>query len=142
MAATIACSPKGNEFSSYRQLPDDGWKYGDTIVFTPELADSVATGRLDLALLHSNEYTYSNLWLEMTIADSISSHRDTINIIMADRLGRWLGRGIGTDFQPSMTVADTITLSRDQRIIVRHIMRSDRLTDIERIGICFTPHKL
>lgn len=137
-AVCAGCSPAGNSFSSYEFLPQDGWRYGDTIVFRPEMADSTATGVLTLSLRHTNDYAYSNLWLEVSVRDSLGQTTDTVNVVMADRLGRWLGRGIGTDFQPSDTIAPRIRLNRGSEIRVRHIMRVDNLTDVEQIGIAFT----
>lgn len=142
-AATVCagCSPAGNSFSSYEFLPQDGWRYGDTIVFRPEMADSTATGELTLSLRHTNDYAYSNLWLEVSVRDSSRQFTDTINVVLADRLGRWLGRGIGTDFQSTDTIAPRIRMNRDTEIRVRHIMRVDNLTDVEQIGIAFTEEK-
>lgn len=142
-AATVCagCSPAGNSFSSYEFLPQDGWRYGDIIEFRPEMADSTATGVLTLSLRHTNDYAYSNLWLEVSVRDSSQQFTDTINVVMADRLGRWLGRGIGTDFQSTDTIAQRIRMNRGTEIKVRHIMRVDNLTDVEQIGIAFTEEK-
>lgn len=142
-AATICtgCSPAGNSFSNYEFLPQDGWHYGDTIVFRPEIADSTAIGVLTLSLRHTNDYAYSNLWLEVSVRDSSRQLTDTFNVVMADRLGRWLGRGIGTDFQSTDTIAPRIRVNRDTEIRVRHIMRVDNVRDVEQIGIVFTEEK-
>lgn len=133
-----SCQKMGdNDYSEFINLPDNGWVYGDTLSFQPVLADSAAMGELVLALRHTNDYIYSNIFLEITITDSITTTRDTLTISLADDIGRWLGRGIGTDYQVSDTVSSKITLRRPISIDVRHVMRTDILKDIKQLGISF-----
>ena len=134
---TTSCKPEANTMDSFVAVDTDGWAYGDTLVFVPELADSAATGRLSIAVCHDNRYRYANLWLEVVITDSLSTRTDTVNITLADQMGRWQGRGIGTDFQLSAPVKTDLTLRRPATFSVRHIMRDDRLAGIQRIGMIF-----
>lgn len=132
------CRMGPNDYSEYHSLDDEGWRYGELLryEFMPE--DSIVTGDLALSLRHTNDYIYSNIFLEVTIADSLSTVRDTLAITLADDFGRWNGRGIGTDFRISDTIAKGITYRRPVAISVRHIMRDEILKDIEQVGISFT----
>lgn len=136
-AVLCGCTPGRNDFSSYEFISHDGWLYGDTLRFSTEFKDSVVSGMLTVSLRHTNDYLFSNIWLEVTTADSISARIDTLNIVMADDLGRWHGQGIGTDFQITDTLFESITLHRPVSVKVRHIMRLDRLEDIEQVGVAF-----
>lgn len=135
--AMTACRPKVNDFSEYRNLPTEGWRYNEPLVFYLEPADSAAVGSLTVGLRHSNQFLYSNLWLEVTMTDSLQALVDTVNIQVADRLGHWLGRGIGTDFQLSDTLWRDIVIHRPVEVAVRHIMRDDHLQGIEQLGVTF-----
>lgn len=135
--AMTACRPKVNDFSEYRNLPAEGWPYDEPLVFAPHPVDSAAIGSLTVGLRHSNQFLYSNLWLEVTIGDSLHEIVDTVNIQVADRLGHWLGRGIGTDFQLSDTIWHDIAIHRPVNVAVRHIMRDDLLQGIEQLGVTF-----
>lgn len=126
-----------NDFSQYHDISPDGWCYGDSLKYHFTPADSVVTGDIALSLRHTNDYIYSNIYLEVTVTDSLSTHCDTLAITLADDFGRWYGRGIGTDFQVSDTVARNATLHRPVDIAVRHVMRDDRLRNIEQVGISF-----
>lgn len=141
MTVTAACAPDPNAASEYRFIDPDGWAYGDTLTYTPAITDSVSRGTIAVSLNHTASYPYANLWLEMTVTDSVAASRDTVEISFADPLGRWLGRGIGTDFQLSDTLPRSITLRQGSVITLRHIMRADTIADIDRIGISFTPEK-
>lgn len=136
-----SCSPGHNTYSEFRNLPQEGWAYNDTIQFIPTITDSVAQGDLSIALRHNNNYHYSNLWLEInhTINDS-TIKRDTVNITLADVYGKWHGKGIGPSFQIEKLVSKNLKINKGDFFSVRHIMRVDTLQDIEQIGLFFIPN--
>lgn len=138
IALTAGCKRRVNDFAEFADISPDGWMYGDVVEFNPEPGDSVCHGSLVLSVRHTNLYLYSNLWLEITIADSLSTRVDTVGVTLADPMGNWQGRGIGTDFEAVDTLDADITLHRPVRLSVRHIMRDDCLDDIERIGLTFS----
>lgn len=137
-----ACSAPDNDYSAFSTVDPDGWKYGRTFVYRPEIADSLASGTLLVMARHSNDYPYRNLWLEVSYQQlhpdsTISFRRDTVNIPLADLYGNWLGTGLGTSFQATDTVSTDFQLISGAPIRVRHIMRQDLLPAIEQIGIIF-----
>ena len=130
--------PGHNDYSDFKQLPDNRWIYGDTLTFTPDINDSIASGMLIVAVRHNNTYPYSNLWLEVTYPTSPTDvKRDTINLQLADIYGRWHGKGFGAGYQYADTVSKNVTLFNHQPITVRHVMRIDTLPDIELLGVTF-----
>lgn len=138
-----SCAIDRNEYSEFKDIPIDGWKYDDTLIFTPQLNDSVAIGVLEIALRHNNDYLYSNLWLEVsycTAIDSMIAVVDTLNIELADIYGKWHGSGSGMLYQLSDSIATECLLKSGVPIKVRHIMRDDNLTGIEQVGITFIPN--
>lgn len=137
LAVMSGCRMDPNDFSEYRTIDDEGWAYGDTLKYNFVPRDSVVNGALSLSLRHTNDYIYSNIYLEVTVADSLTMRRDTLAIRLADDFGRWYGRGIGTDFQVSDTIDRDITLRRPVTIGVRHVMRDAMLKDIEQVGVSF-----
>lgn len=138
MAIMPACAPGPDDFSGYRNIDPHGWVYGDTISFVPALTDSVASGSLTLMLRHTGSYLYSNLWIELQRHGADTVMVDTFNIQVADIYGRWLGTGPGVAFQLTDTLMPSVTLTRGDTLVLRHIMRSDTLPDIEQIGLAFS----
>jgi gliding motility-associated lipoprotein GldH len=132
-----ACALRHNDYSEFKDIDSEGWQYGDTLTFKPTITDSLADGKLMLAVRHSNAYQYANLWLEISypMADTIIA--DTINVKLADVYGRWYGKGLGVSFQKSDTLSRNFKLHRDTPIKLRHIMRVDTLSAIEQVGITF-----
>lgn len=138
LSVMTACKMGPNDYSEYHTLGEDGWRYGEFLRYEFIPQDSIVTGDLALSLRHTNDYIYSNIYLEVTIADSLSTSRDTLAITLADDFGRWKGRGIGTDFQVSDTIAKRVAYRRPVEISVRHIMRDEVLENIEQVGVSFT----
>lgn len=136
-AVVIACSGVTGDSSEFRQLPEEGWKYGDTLRFTDSSNDSLATNRrIKLAIRHDNEYPYSNLWLEASYVDAEGrQHRDTVEMQLADVYGHWLGMGIGSSYQQEATVNPSVNLPPKSDVNIRHIMRVDTLCGLQQVGV-------
>ena len=133
-----ACVSGQNDFCEFRQLPEEGWAYGDTLCFTPQFADSTVTSVPVIALRHNNSYPYSNLWLELSRVNTDSTvTRDTVNVRLADIYGRWQGKGFGASYQYADTLVTVAPIPSGQTVTLRHIMRVDTLHDIEQLGILF-----
>lgn len=134
MALTlVSCGTGPGEFSRWHQLPDEGWPYGDTVRFLADTSATTATlGTLSVAVNHSNDYPYSNLWLEVTT----SRTRDTVEIVLADVYGKWQGHGFGPSYQLEREIGLRIQ-DPGKPVSIRHIMRLDTLTGIEKIGVKF-----
>lgn len=136
------CLHRPNDYSAFADIPDDGWPYGKTFLFLPQIEDSAACGSLAVAVRHTNAYPYANLILEVVAQQpdgngGVAFRTDTLNITLADNSGHWLGRGLGTSFQLTDTLAARFTLLDGSPVRVRHIMRDDCLRHIEQVGIIF-----
>lgn len=138
--STVACT--GGESSRFNTLPEQGWAYPDTLIFqqlTDTAGDAIPTiGELALTIRHTNAYLYSNIWLEVSYTDtSASQHTDTLSVELCDVYGRWYGKGAGSLFQIERIVNPHVALRPGSEVKVRHIMRVDTLTGVERIGMAF-----
>lgn len=125
------------ETGEFHSVDADGWKYGDTLSFNIEAPDSVICGDIAIVVRHTAAYPYSNIWLELNYPQSDRIVSDSINVVLADNFGNWLGRGAGLSFQRADTIVRNISLTTPSEITLRHIMRVDNLTDIEQIGVIF-----
>lgn len=134
-----ACLPDRADHAVFTAIDPEGWVYGDTLALTPEIDDSVAEGRIVVAVRHTDGYIYRNLWLEMSVPQGDTVIADTLNISLADIYGKWYGTGMGVSYMASDTLPGRYRLMRGQPVALRHIMRSDTLHDIEQIGLVFIP---
>lgn len=139
LLGTNSCEAPGNDYAEYADLPEKGWKYGDTLRFTPVHPDSLCRGRLVVGVRHQSSFPYTSLWLETTVEDGTHRKTDTLEIQLADSFGSWTGRGIGASFQVADTVAGSFLHRSGSPVKVRHIMRADTLPGVTQVGIFFIP---
>ncbi len=143
LLATGACSRHANDYSAFSTIPPEGWKYGTALLYMPQTEDSIACGTLSIIVRHSNLYPYRNLYLEVTSQQpapngQITFRADTLNIMLANELGEWLGHGSGVTFQHADTLSSHFQLLSGAPLRVRHIMRDPLVEGIEQIGFTFT----
>lgn len=133
-----ACDFRSDNYSEYRRLPQEGWRYSDTLTFRPQHLDSLSEGRFVVAVTHGEAYPYTSVWLEVTSNESGRTRRDTAHIRLADRYGNWTGQGIAGAYQAT----DTLPITRHPSlspVTVRQIMRTDTLRGLTQIGLFFKP---
>lgn len=131
-----------NYFSAFTAFPRGEWEYASPSKFRVDtLRDSISRGgTLLLSMRHTSGYEYGNIWLELSYPVNDSTVRaDTFNIVLADDYGHWLGRGLGPSVQVTDTLSRNFTIRKGETITLRHIMRTDTLSDIEQVGIVFLP---
>lgn len=128
-----ACSYNPNDYSCFATLDTNGWTDDETIVFLPEIQDSIAEGSLNVLIRHTNDYPYSNLWVEMKTA----LHIDTLCINLADIYGNWFGTGTGASYQLKDVALSPFVFRTGDSICIRHIMRPESISGLEQIGIIF-----
>jgi len=122
-------------YSAFRAIDPEGWRYTDTLVFPLASMTDTALCRGDVIVTvrHSNDYPYSNIWLEIITPQGAQSR----SMELADVYGRWYGRGMGLTFERTDTLLRGVELGPDDTLRLHHNMRVDTLPAIEQIGVFF-----
>ena len=93
---------------------------------------------ISVELTHNVGYQYNNLFLvlEHTLQDSIPT-RDTMEFVLVDDFGKWLGAGNGPTRQLSQLYKTNIKIDTalHNEITIRHAMQNLKLKGIEKIGL-------
>jgi gliding motility-associated lipoprotein GldH len=86
---------QGIIFDNNKSLENDVWKSDQIIRFDVPLEDTVNIYKFYLNLRNSTSYRYANIFLfiNSTFPDGTQA-RDTVECILADPSGRWMGKGI------------------------------------------------
>lgn len=139
-----ACSPGTRDYSCWDNIPESGWVYGDSVLLLPiDTAlpdnDSIVNAAIGVALRHGSDYEYSDVWLEVTFHGDGYMTRDTVNILLADSYGRWLGSGFGASYQKEVVINPSSVIDVTRLVEIRHIMNVDTLRGIEQIGVTVSP---
>lgn len=89
-----ACSPKPL-YDDTKKVTGSVWNAGEKIQFEVPVDDTVNIYQFFLSLRHSTDYRYANVFffINTTFPDGKTA-RDTVECILADRQGKWLGSGI------------------------------------------------
>ena len=75
LLALDSCSGIRNDYSEYQRLPGEGWRYGDTLFFTPVHTDTVCRGNFVVAIRYDGNYPYSDLWIEVGVPSAVNGSR-------------------------------------------------------------------
>ncbi len=83
-------------FEQYIEVENSTWKKEDVAKFNVNVTDTINPHNLYINVRNKGDYPYSNLYLFVTIQGPDGGQsRDTVNCVLADKRGKWLGKGIG-----------------------------------------------
>lgn len=95
MLLTISCN-RGTYFADTVKMEGETWSMFDPCKFTCMVDDTIRVFNIDLSVRTSTKYPYRNLYLfVVTSFPSGSTVTDTIQVMLANEKGDWLGRGAG-----------------------------------------------
>ena len=132
------CRFAPNEMQEYRHLDGKGWYVDSLVRVSLSVIDTAGAYDLCVGLRYTDDYRYSNLWLFITTVspDSVQT-TDTLNCVLADEYGRWLGAGIGVLMQQEIPFKSSFRFDKSGiwHIIVQQGMRDSSLVGITDIGV-------
>ncbi len=84
-------------FDDIHEISSVGWNANDKLIFRVPVNDISGSYNIYLHIRNSNDYEYSNLWLFLTTTSPGGiSMTDTVEFVLADPSGQWLGSGLGS----------------------------------------------
>lgn len=82
-------------YDHFVSIENSSWEWDEQIDFSFDISDTTQLHNIYVRLRHTTEYPLSNLYMFVSIAGpSDQSIRDTINFILAENSGKWIGSGI------------------------------------------------
>ncbi len=134
----LACTDS-KTIRDFHSISSEGWYKRSAELFAVQVRDTLACYDVAVNIRHDTHFRYQDLWLYVSYAtpfsDSVSC--DTVKIPIADKNGRWLGKGWGSLYQVSASLRNPLTVLRGDSAIlsVRPAMKDDYLKGITEIGI-------
>lgn len=124
-------------------IPEQVWQSSNRLVHEVVVTDTVQTYDFYLNIRIGADYAFSNMYMFIgTEFPDGRSVRDTVELILADRKGRWLGKGLGDIrdnrilFKPKVRFPRTGTY----RFNMEQGMRKEQLDNVYDIGVSIVPH--
>jgi gliding motility-associated lipoprotein GldH len=90
-----SCDPAGY-YDKFADTGDGSWTWDENQIFSLNVEDTLQPYNVYLNIRHTKEYPRSNLYVFLSITGpNNSTTRDTVNIPIADKRGKWYGDGFG-----------------------------------------------
>ena len=125
-------------YDKFKDIPDGLWNRTEFIKFDVEIDDTTAVYNVFINLRHTGNYKFSNVYFFLsTIYPDKKISRDTVDCLLADEKGKWLGKGLG-DLKDNQFMLKRNVYFRQKGIYTfefEQAMRVDKLEGIESIGI-------
>ena len=119
-------------------IPEVGWHKDSLVYFQVNIDDSTGLYNFYINLRHSDSYRNSNFYLFLNSRlPNNQITRDTIELILADRTGKWLGNGFGSIKDNQILVRKNLRfpLTGEYLFSIEQGMRTETLVGITDIGI-------
>ncbi|HRP61285.1 MAG TPA: gliding motility lipoprotein GldH, partial [Vicingus sp.] len=100
LVAFVLVSCDSNKvFDQYIEVENANWKKENVAKFSVNIDDTTNAHNLYINIRNRGDYAYSNLYLFVKIEGPDGNFSvDTVNCTLADKSGKWLGKGIGDLF--------------------------------------------
>ena len=87
---------KNKVFETYIEVENANWKKENVASFEFAAVDTTTAHNLYINVRNTGMYPYSNLYLFVTMKGPNGGVlKDTVNCVLANNRGKWLGKGIG-----------------------------------------------
>jgi gliding motility-associated lipoprotein GldH len=118
------------------------WDHKELTSFEFDIEDTAAHYQLYFLIRHTDAYPFSNIWLSINtqMPGDKKGVESKVEIPLADKNGKWLGRGTGEIFEQLMPLSGTngytkFTKKGKYKITFQQIMRENPLPEILQVGL-------
>lgn len=137
LALFLSSCNKNIVYSKYQTFEDEQWYTKDKAVFDLEINDTQTLNNISLMVRHAETYPYNNLFLFVTTKYPDGKVlTDTMEVILANSKGEWLGSGVGDIFDFKVPIKKNVRfpLGGKYQFVFEQAMRVDPLPMIMDFG--------
>lgn len=134
---TTSCSDD-TVYQESVDFPGAVWGKENVANFTYATNDTVGSYDIVIDIRNQNNYPFQNFWLFANFYSPKGDvYRDTLECVLADNSGRWIGEGMGSVHHLPVSFLKDIKFSQTGKYRLELIqgMRTDSLQGIRDIGI-------
>lgn len=135
----VASCNTGKLYDKNKPIENYSWQISDQKKFDVNVQDSLSLYRFFVSVRHTGDYKYNNLYLFLnTIYPNNTIARDTIELVLTDNEGNWVGEGLSNLKFVQRSVKKGIRFQQKgvYSFIIEHGMRDNPLDGVANIGIC------
>lgn len=145
LASLLLGSCDSSVYNKMKEIPDANWDMNYPVKFDFENNDTTSLYDFFVLIRHNTDYAYNNLYCFVTTTmpgDSVTC--DTIEFVLADPDGKWIGDGTGHLRTDDVMISRKFSFPRIglYSFEFQQAMRDTVLTGITDIGIRISPTSL
>lgn len=126
-------------FQKYKKIENKNWKFDYRIPFNFMISDTNALYNVYFNIRTSGLYPYSNIWINLKKFDPAGKLMQEMKVEfkLADRNGRWYGKGLGDIIDNQLLLEEHIKFSQkgEYTYYINHEMRDEELPFIMDVGL-------
>lgn len=133
----VSCN-RGTVMNETYEVPSPEWNYNEPICYDMWIEDTSTGYDLTFSIRHSNDFEWQNaFFLIRTVFPDMEVSVDTLECILAEPDGRWIGNRSGKYYRIGFLYKQGIRFPQagEYRFEIRHAMRDDNLQGIRSIGL-------
>ena len=77
-------------FENYKAFENQTWNADSSVIFSYSVSDTICKNKVVIKVRHTINYGFQNLFLFAK-----TEKTDTVELMLANKEGKWLGKGIG-----------------------------------------------
>lgn len=135
--ALYSCDRNG-VYEANVDTQDECWNMNNTITFSVPVVDTISFQNIIINIRNTANFPNSNLYLFVTTTSPMGATiSDTIEGIIADDQGKWLGKGFGYVYDNRILYKHNIRFPQkgDYKIAIKQAMRTEELKGISSVGV-------
>lgn len=139
LALLVGCIPS-NTFEKNAVIKNHKWHSKDIKGYVFDIKDTTSSYLMFATIRHTDGYHFSNIWLEAeTIKPDKSKKKQKIELPLAEKSGRWTGKGMNEVYEHKIRLSGNSATKFDQagryQIKLKQIMRENPLEEVMSVGI-------
>lgn len=130
-------------FQESHEVPNKNWEADRTFRFEVPVQDTMSSYDFYIDLRNGANYPYANIYMFVnTTFPSGKSARDTVECILADKRGKWLGDGLGDILDNHILFKENIRFPNSGTYVFEFEqgMREEALPAMLDVGISIEKH--
>jgi gliding motility-associated lipoprotein GldH len=140
LCAVISLTSCGNKqvFSQYKSVHDHTWQVDSLVKYSFDIDDTTTKHNVLLGVRNGVDYSYSNVFLFVkTTFPNKKSISDTVEIMLADPQGKWLGKKVNNliDNQILYKRGILFPMKGKYNMTVQQGMRDAKLNHVFDVGV-------
>ncbi|MFC1732133.1 gliding motility lipoprotein GldH [candidate division KSB1 bacterium] len=125
-------------FDESISISENGWDYNKSVKLETEIMDTTSLHNFYINIRNSTDYSYSNIYLFVkTVFPNGRVSRDTVQAILANKEGNWIGKGSGKIRDNQILISKNFRFPYQGMYVfeIEQAMREKTLLGIKDIGI-------